>query len=152
MKVIKDDDMLRPIKAWTDHIEETALTQAKNLARLPFIAGNGVALMPDVHAGKGSTVGSVIATEKAVIPAAVGVDIGCGVNAVRLSLKASDLPDSLATIRDAIEKAVPLGAGGKHQMDDERAMVALIDTVMANQTDLVEVLHTLKQVMCVKGN
>jgi tRNA-splicing ligase RtcB len=119
MQVIKDDSMIRPIKAWTDDIEETALTQAKNLARLPFIAGNGVALMPDVHAGKGSTVGSVIATEKAVIPAAVGVDIGCGMNAVRLSLKASDLPDSLAGIRDAIEQAVPLGAGGRHQRNEQ---------------------------------
>lgn len=74
--------------------------------------------MPDVHAGKGSTVGSVIATEKVVIPAAVGVDIGCGMNAVRLSLKASDLPDSLTKIRHQIERDVPLGAGG-HKRDDE---------------------------------
>ena len=71
--------------------------------------------MPDVHAGKGSTVGTVIATEKAVIPAAVGVDIGCGMNAVRTSLKASDLPDSLKDIRAQIEGDVPLGAGGRHQ-------------------------------------
>ena len=70
--------------------------------------------MPDVHAGIGSTVGTVIATEKAVIPSTVGVDIGCGMNAVRLSLKASDLPDNLKPLRDEIEKRVPLGVGGGH--------------------------------------
>lgn len=99
----------RPIKAWTDHIEDSALVQLKNLARLPFLASNGVAVMPDIHAGIGSTVGSVIATKKAIIPAAVGVDIGCGMNAVRLSLKASDLPESLKPMREAIEKLVPTG-------------------------------------------
>lgn len=114
MQVIRDEGS-RPIKAWTDDIEDSALQQAKNLARLPFIAGNGVALMPDVHAGIGSTVGSVIATDKAIIPAAVGVDIGCGMNAVRLSLKASDLPESLSVIRGQIERDIPLGAGGAHQ-------------------------------------
>lgn len=101
-------------------IEDQALTQLKNLARLPFIAGNGVAVMPDVHAGIGSTIGTVIATERAVIPAAVGVDIGCGMNAVRLTLRADQLPDNLGPIRDAIEKAVPLGAGGAHQGTGER--------------------------------
>ena len=113
MKVIHEEGS-RPIKAWTDDIEASALDQAKNLAKLPFIAGNGVALMPDVHAGIGSTVGSVIATDRVVIPAAVGVDIGCGMNAVRLSLKASDLPDSLLDVRHQIERDVPLGAGGAH--------------------------------------
>jgi len=114
MRVVQEEGN-RPIKIWTDDIEPEALQQAKNLARLPFVASNGVALMPDVHAGKGSTVGSVIATEKAIIPAAVGVDIGCGMNAVRLSLKASDLPESLKVIRDQIERNVPLGAGGAHK-------------------------------------
>jgi tRNA-splicing ligase RtcB len=71
--------------------------------------------MPDVHAGIGSTVGTVIATDRAVIPAAVGVDIGCGMNAVRLSLKASDLPESLKAIRDQIERDIPVGTGGAHQ-------------------------------------
>lgn len=115
MKTVINDKGARPIKIWTEDIEAEALQQAKNLARLPFIAGNGVALMPDVHAGKGSTIGSVIATRKVVIPAAVGVDIGCGMNAVRLSLKAEDLPESLATIRHQIERDIPLGAGGAHQ-------------------------------------
>jgi tRNA-splicing ligase RtcB len=112
MKQVLQDEGARPIKIWTDEVEASALTQLKNLARLPFIASNGVACMPDVHAGIGSTVGTVIATEKAVIPAAVGVDIGCGMNAVRLSLKASDLPDNLKPLRDEIERRVPLGVGG----------------------------------------
>lgn len=130
MQVIKEGGS-RPIKAWVNtkatpckdfpsaslmlpDIEDSALTQLKNLARLPFIHANGVAVMPDVHAGKGSTIGTVIATDKAIIPAAVGVDIGCGMNAVRLTLRAEQLPDNLAAIRDAIEKAVPLGKGGGH--------------------------------------
>ena len=103
-----------PIKIWTKDIEPEALSQLKNLARLPFIARQGVACMPDVHAGIGSTVGTVIATDKAIIPAAVGVDIGCGMVATRLSLKANQLPDSLAKIRSAIEYAVPMGTGGEH--------------------------------------
>jgi tRNA-splicing ligase RtcB (3'-phosphate/5'-hydroxy nucleic acid ligase) len=114
MKQVIQDEGSRPIKIWTDEVEASALTQLKNLSRLPFINSNGVACMPDVHAGIGSTVGTVIATEKAVIPAAVGVDIGCGMNAIRLSLKASDLPDNLKPLRDEIEKRVPLGVGGGH--------------------------------------
>jgi tRNA-splicing ligase RtcB len=117
MNVIKEDGAL-PIKAWTDDIEDSALTQLKNLARMPFIAKNGVAVMPDVHAGIGATVGSVIATHKAIIPAAVGVDIGCGMNAVRLSLKASDLPESLKAVRDQIERDVPVGFA-MHRKDDD---------------------------------
>ena len=114
MKQVIQEEGARPIKIWTDDVEASALTQLKNLSRLPFINRNGVACMPDVHAGIGSTVGTVIATERAVIPAAVGVDIGCGMNAVRLSLKAADLPDNLKPLRDEIEKRVPLGVGGGH--------------------------------------
>jgi tRNA-splicing ligase RtcB len=108
MQVLKFPNSV-PIKAWTDQIEDTALEQLKNLSQMPFIARNGVAVMPDVHAGIGSTVGSVIATHKAIIPAAVGVDIGCGMNALRLSLTANDLPESLKILRDKIEKAIPVG-------------------------------------------
>ena len=111
MNVIKEENA-KPIKIWTEDIEDAALTQIKNLARLPFIASNGVAVMPDVHMGIGASVGTVIATEKAIIPAAVGVDIGCGMNAVRLSLKATDLPDNLDLIRASIERSIPLGTGG----------------------------------------
>jgi tRNA-splicing ligase RtcB len=117
MQVIKDEGSF-PIKAWTDTIEDSALAQLKNLARMPFIAKNGVAVMPDVHAGIGATVGSVIASHKAIIPAAVGVDIGCGMNAVRLSLKASDLPESLKAVRDQIERDVPVGFS-MHQRDSD---------------------------------
>jgi len=104
-----------PVKAWTRGVpvEDVALQQAKNLARMPFIH-RWVALMPDTHLGKGATVGSVIPTERAIIPAAVGVDIGCGMVAARTSLRASQLPDSLREVRFAIEGAVPHGrtAGG----------------------------------------
>lgn len=119
MKEIIKEDGCKPIKIWTpvEGVEDAALTQLKNIARLPFIHANGVAAMPDVHMGKGASVGTVIATEKAIIPSAVGVDIGCGMNAVRLSLKASDLPESLTKIRHQIERDVPLGAGGQHDED-----------------------------------
>ena len=114
VKITFKDEGSRPVRIWTEDVEAEALAQLKNIARLPFIDRHGVAAMPDVHAGKGSTIGTVIATDKAIVPAAVGVDIGCGMNAVRLSLKASDLPDGLAHIRSRIEQAVPLGAGGAH--------------------------------------
>jgi tRNA-splicing ligase RtcB len=102
-----------PVKIWADEIEASALTQLKNITRLPFVQSH-VAAMPDVHAGIGSTIGSVVATQGAIVPSMVGVDIGCGMNAVRLSLKASDLPDNLKPLRDEIERRVPLGAGGAH--------------------------------------
>ncbi|HLD69006.1 MAG TPA: RtcB family protein, partial [Pseudomonas sp.] len=100
----------KPIKLWTQGVpvEAEAQQQLINTAKLPFIFKH-LAVMPDVHLGKGSTIGSVIPTLGAVIPAAVGVDIGCGMIAARTSLMASDLPDSLAGLRDAIERAVPHG-------------------------------------------
>lgn len=97
-----------PVKVFTSDIQPEAIQQLVNLASLPIVHGH-VAAMPDVHAGIGATVGSVIATRGAIIPAAVGVDIGCGMNAVRLSIGAVDLPDNLARIRSAIEAAVPVG-------------------------------------------
>lgn len=100
----------RPIKMWTQGVpvEDAARRQLMNTARLPFIFRH-LAVMPDVHLGKGSTIGSVIPTQGAVIPAAVGVDIGCGMMALRTSLQASDLPDNLRAVRSAIEYAVPHG-------------------------------------------
>jgi tRNA-splicing ligase RtcB len=97
-----------PVKIFTDDLEPHARQQLANVAQLPIVFGH-VAAMPDVHAGIGATVGSVIPTRRAIIPAAVGVDIGCGMNAVRLSLRAEQLPDSLARVRAAIERAVPVG-------------------------------------------
>jgi tRNA-splicing ligase RtcB (3'-phosphate/5'-hydroxy nucleic acid ligase) len=105
-----------PVKSWTRGVafEESARKQVLNAARMPFIH-KWVAVMPDVHMGIGATVGSVIPTKGAIIPAAVGVDIGCGMMAVQTSLKAEDLPDNLAAIRTAIEMAVPHGFSSAHR-------------------------------------
>lgn len=99
-----------PIKAWVQGVpvEEMALRQLQNVARLPFVF-RWVAAMPDVHWGIGATVGSVIPTLRAIVPAAVGVDIGCGMMAVQTSLNARDLPDDLRPLRAQIERAVPHG-------------------------------------------
>ncbi|HDN27201.1 MAG TPA: RtcB family protein [Thioploca sp.] len=97
-----------PVKIYTDDIESEAEQQLRELSTLPFIHKH-VAAMPDVHCGIGATIGSVIPTKGAIIPAAVGVDLGCGMSAVQLSLRASDLPDSLYGIRAEIEQAVPVG-------------------------------------------
>ena len=97
-----------PVHIWTREIESTALNQLTNVSRMPFVHHH-VAAMPDVHTGIGATVGSVIPTKGAIVPAAVGVDIGCGMNAIRLSLTASELPDSLRQLRNRIEQAIPVG-------------------------------------------
>src|SRR5688500_7393511 len=99
-----------PVKMWTRGVpvDEKAKEQLSRAARMPFIFRH-VAAMPDVHVGIGATVGSVIPTKGAVIPAAVGVDIGCGMMAARTSLMAHDLPDNLEGVRSAIERAVPHG-------------------------------------------
>lgn len=100
----------RPVMLWTHGVpvDEGAREQLRNTARLPFVFRH-VAVMPDVHWGKGATIGSVVPTLGAIIPAAVGVDIGCGMMAARTSLVAADLPDSLAGVRSAMERAVPHG-------------------------------------------
>ncbi len=118
-KVVKAaGDIGFPIKIWTDEVEESALKQLHNMSQLPFIH-KWIACMPDVHMGYGATIGSVIPCHKAIIPSAVGVDIGCGMIAVKTTLIANDLPDNLAPIRSAIEEAVPHGrtANGKPQSD-----------------------------------
>lgn len=97
----------KPIKMWLDDLEETALAQAKNLANLPFTFKH-VALMPDCHAGYGMPIGGVIATKGVVIPNAVGVDIGCGMCAVKTSLPSID-KDSLSRIVDLIKEVIPVG-------------------------------------------
>lgn len=107
-----------PIKCWTKgvQVEEQALKQLENVSQLPFLFKH-VAVMPDVHWGMGATIGSVIATRGAIVPAAVGVDIGCGMMAVKTTLKASQLPDNLHQVRLDIEAAVPHGRtdnGGKN--------------------------------------
>ncbi len=107
-----------PVKIWTDDIDPLAMAQLENVANMPFVHHH-VAAMPDVHVGVGATIGSVIATHKAIIPAAVGVDIGCGMVAVKLSLTANQLPDSLVQLRSGIERRVPVGFA-KHREDGVR--------------------------------
>src|SRR3982750_1556380 len=99
-------------------IEAPAKQQLENISELPFIFKH-IAVMPDCHLGKGATVGSVIATKGAIIPAAVGVDVGCGMVAVRTKFFAKDLPDNLDQLRQGIERRIPLGAGaGNNKLTD----------------------------------
>ncbi len=107
------------VKMWTKGVpvEEEAKQQLANAARLPIVFKH-IAAMPDVHLGIGATVGSVIPTLKAIIPAAVGVDIGCGMMAAKTTLRAEDLPDNLGPLRSAIEQAVPHGSAPKHRGRD----------------------------------
>lgn len=108
MKLFKGEGAL--VKAWTDGVEldDRALQQIQNVASMPFVHRH-VAVMPDAHYGIGATVGTVIATKRAIVPAAVGKDIGCGMRAVKTNLTASDLPDDLKCVRSLIERDVPHG-------------------------------------------
>ncbi len=145
-----------PIKAWTrgidldgngTEIEASALQQLRNVAALPFVHRH-VAAMPDVHWGMGATVGSVIPTHKAIIPAAVGVDIGCGMIAVETNLSADRLPDSLAGIRRNIEAAVPHGRtdnGGRNDVGgwrgDPPAWIAAAWAAHATEYEALSARH-----------
>ena len=128
-----------PVKMWTNGVpvEEDAKNQLRNIARLPIVFKH-VAVMPDVHLGIGATIGSVVPTLKAIIPAAVGVDLGCGMMACKTTLTASDLPDNLSGVRTAIERAVPVGMTPKRfgrdkgswdtpPAETDRARAALVD-------------------------
>jgi tRNA-splicing ligase RtcB (3'-phosphate/5'-hydroxy nucleic acid ligase) len=134
-----------PAHIWTRDIESEALTQLANITQLPIIHHH-IAAMPDVHFGIGATVGSVIPTRGAIIPAAVGVDIGCGMNAVRTSLKAEDLPDNLYKLRIDIEAAVPVGLA-QHAMSKVqgsamhragRSLESTLDEVVAKHPALMK--------------
>ncbi len=120
-----------PIKSWTRGVpfEEEAKSQLKNISRLPFVH-KWVAAMPDVHLGKGATIGSVVPTLGAVIPAAVGVDIGCGMMAVKTSMHASDLPDNLGAVRSAIEAAVPHGRSNRARGSRDKGAWANVPDVV----------------------
>ena len=115
-----------PIKMWAHRheVESAAIDQLKGIAALPW-AFKHVAVMPDVHLGKGATVGSVIAMKDALSPAAVGVDIGCGMAAVETNLTSHDLPDSLKALRSAVEEAIPLGPNGHDSMHKSARKSAL---------------------------
>lgn len=115
MKVIRSKSL---IKMWTDYVpvEEQALEQVMNISKMPFIYRH-IAIMPDVHYGIGATVGSVIPTKGAIIPAAVGVDIGCGMMAAKTSLTSKDLPYDLSGLRSLIEAAIPVGMNSFDQQN-----------------------------------
>ena len=124
-----------PVKLWTkiEEVESQALDQLKNIAQLPWVAHH-VAVMPDVHLGKGATVGSVVAMRGAVAPAAVGVDIGCGMAAVKTTLTARQLPDNLKALRSAIEEAIPVGFSAHDRLrlsDIEHGDLALANQIRA---------------------
>ena len=112
-----ETDLLVPVKVWTNDIDEASIAQLKNVARLPFVFHH-VAAMPDVHAGMGATIGSVIATKGAVIPAAVGVDIGCGMLAARTNLTKSMFDErDLHRLMDEILTRVPVGFAQRKKED-----------------------------------
>ncbi|MDG2537228.1 RtcB family protein [Dyella jiangningensis] len=133
-----------PIKGWVNgvQLEERAHQQLQNMAALPFV-GPWIAVMPDVHLGIGATVGSVVPTRGAIIPAAVGVDIGCGMAAVRTTLRASDLPDNLAQLRSSIERGVPVGngRGGDHRRLPDSIGTRLVESGLAARLDLIKARH-----------
>ena len=135
------------VKMWTKGVpvEDEAKQQLANAARLPIVFKH-IASMPDVHLGIGATVGSVIPTLKAIIPAAVGVDIGCGMMAAKTTLRAEDLPDNLGPLRSAIEQAVPHGSAPKHRGRDpgswENPPVS-VDQVWATLVDEFDALCEL---------
>lgn len=106
-------ERIENVLAWGSDIETDTILQAAKASRLPFVAGH-LALMADCHIGSGSTIGSVIPTQGAIVPAAIGVDIGCGMIAVETNLTASDLPDSLDPLIPVFEKRIPAGVGQGH--------------------------------------
>lgn len=113
-----------PVKIWTDDVEDEALKQLEKAAKLPFIFKH-IAVMPDVHGGIGCTVGSVIATKGAMCPATLGVDIGCGMMAVKLEVNAKEVQDKVVEIRKSIERSVPVGFS-EHQLSKSPGQSALI--------------------------
>ena len=123
-----------PIKAWTKGVpfEEKAQQQLRNIASLALVHSH-IAVMPDVHYGLGATIGSVIPSVDAVIPAAVGVDIGCGMVAAKTSLRAQDLPDNLRDIRHAFEAAVPHGRTSRGRGRQDRGAWHNIPPLVASE-------------------
>lgn len=130
MNVLYNKDKQRvPVKIWSplETVESSALDQLKNMANLPFVFKH-VAAMPDVHLGKGATVGSVVATKNAVCPAAVGVDIGCGMMAVKLDVSLMQLKNKVKEIRHSIERSVPVGHSSNKHVSDEVAHLEMWKT------------------------
>ncbi len=145
-KVIKKGKV--PVNIYTNDIDHGAYDQLAKIAELPFIHSH-IAAMPDVHRGIGATVGSVIPTRGAIIPAAVGVDIGCGMNAARLSLNASQLPDNLKPVRLAIEDAVPVGFAMHKTVKARRSTLQALDggleTILARHPTIGKMVKQLSR-------
>lgn len=135
-----------PVKMWTRGVpvDDSAKSQLSKTASMPFIFKH-LAVMPDVHTGLGSTIGSVIPTKSAIIPAAVGVDIGCGMMAVRTSMNSHDLPDNLAGVRSAIEAAVPHGRTAGRRGRDKGAWGEAPDAAIRAWTGLVDRFDTITE-------
>ncbi|MGT2570459.1 RtcB family protein [Acinetobacter ursingii] len=133
-----------PVKIFTNDIDQDSIEQLTKMAQLQFIHSH-IAVMPDVHVGKGATVGSVIPTKHAIIPAAVGVDIGCGMNAIRLNLKSSQLPDNLSSLRHAIERKVPVGFDLHKQVKAKASTLTPLDKrlqpIISKHSGLVRMLR-----------
>ncbi|MGJ0506955.1 MAG: RtcB family protein [Methylocystis sp.] len=138
-KVVPPEGGRAPIKMWCDgvSVEDDAVEQLKRVAEMPFIY-NHLAVMPDVHLGKGATIGSVVPTVGAVIPAAVGVDLGCGMFAWRLSIHTSDLPDNLHAMRCDIEAAVPHGRTDNGGANDRGAWSDITQAIAARWRSLAD--------------
>ena len=115
LPVLRYTDTGQPVRVWTPHLDSAAWRQAQDFASLPFVHPRGLALMPDVHVGRGVCVGSVLPTVGALVPAAAGTDLGCGMLAVQLDLVANQLPDSLRAVRKKLEARIPAGAGQTHR-------------------------------------
>ena len=143
-----------PVKIWTNDIEESAEKQLHNISQMPFIHKH-VAVMPDVHWGCGATIGSVIPTLGAIIPAAVGVDLGCGMMAVETNITANDLPDSLREIRFKLEEVIPHGRtseGRNYNPNNDKGLWK--DTPKINERNLLEnnLFARLKVIVEKQGN
>ena len=144
-----------PVKIFTNDIDRESIEQLKKMAQLQFVYSH-IAVMPDVHVGKGATVGSVIPTKHAIIPAAVGVDIGCGMNAIRLNLKASQLPDNLAPLRHAIERKVPVGFELHKQIKAKASSIIPLEKrlqpIIKKHSGLVRMLRKFDIELCLDEN
>ena len=137
IKTTFKDEGCVPVKVWTTDIEDAALKQLHNMSTLPFIHSH-IAVMPDVHWGMGSTVGSVIPTIRAIVPASVGVDIGCGMVAAKLTIRPDQLPDTLHGVRSALEAAIPHGRTDNGAANDRGAWGDIPEPVGTEWTRLAE--------------
>lgn len=148
MKILKFNNKI--VKCWTNDIEETALQQIENVANLPFLFKH-VAIMPDVHAGYGCTIGSVIATKNVIVPNLIGVDVGCGMCALKTNIRAYDSTD-LINIRKEILKKVPVGFNHHQKNQDEKWMPNIPANLLeSNHIIIQEYSSALKQIGTLGG-